>query len=220
MNEFVTNPLFRIFGAVLLVIGLGLMSVSLYKAWKHHDGGRRVDQLMEVIASLYPIGLGFKFLMVGPDFLRFHLTDIGFPVSVGLLLFVKYSWGLRKSPYYQSLDVVTEQRLLQRIRRNFMVLGLLLSYGYETAIGIFYQLHPDKTPILIGNFDWDDMLMYSLGGLAGFSLLYWRHKLLERDITAYQASLAAEQEAKRQLVKVTNQERRKQYTPRRKKGNR
>jgi hypothetical protein len=219
MNEFVTNPFFRIFGAVLLVVGLGFMSVSLYKAWKHR-GGRRIDQLMEAIASLYPIGLGFKFLMVGPEFFRFHLTDIGFPVSVGLLLFTKYSWSLAKNPYYQSLDLVDEQRLLQRVRRNFMVLGLLLSYGYETAIGLFYQTHPDKTPMLIGNFDWGDMLMYTLGALAGFSLLFWRHKLLERDVTAYQELLSAEQEAKRQLVKVTNQQLRKQYTPRRKKGNR
>ena len=138
-------------GYVFITLSLMFICYKLFVALRSKSRVMALLSAIYIITALYPLGLGSKMALVGPDFLRWHIADIGFPVMVGLVF-------LRSRGYNPN---VTWRTIQQRIG-----FGLLISYTYEIAVGrIIASLEGDVPHI--GGFDWLDMAAYTIGaGLA------------------------------------------------------
>jgi hypothetical protein len=85
---------------------------------------------------LYIVGVACKFGLVGPDWLRFHLSDVGFPLVIALLL-----WGMYKKKYSgMSMSTMTERFKLElqiiHVYMMYAVTGFVISVLYEVVTGI------------------------------------------------------------------------------------
>lgn len=146
-----------------------------------------------IITALYPLGLGSKMALVGPDFLRWHIADIGFPVMVGLVF-------LRSRGYNPN---VTWRTIQQRIG-----FGLVLSYGYEIAAGrMVASLEGEKEIPYIGGFDWVDIVAYTIGAVLAIGLCQPLYKaeleLAARKDEAVRAEKARIRELRSERKKAT-----------------
>ncbi len=157
-------------GYVLLAFGSGMFLWNGYKAIAS-PFGRRIDRLTMVLLALYPMGVGFKASVTGPEFLRWHLSDIGFPVFVGFVLYQHFRSGFEKNNPDLGKDVLADTAQALRHRKALLVIGLLISYAYETFTGMLYRLRPDMKAELVGKFDWWDIVNYTLGAALCYGLL-------------------------------------------------
>jgi hypothetical protein len=133
--------------------------------------GRRIDHLTMVLLALYPMGVGFKASVTGPEFLRWHLSDIGFPVFVGFVLYQHFRSGFEKDNPDIGKDMLADTAQRLRHRKALLVIGLVVSYTYETFTGMLYRLKPNMKAELVGKFDWWDIVNYTFGAALCYSLL-------------------------------------------------
>jgi hypothetical protein len=205
------NIWWRVFGFAIAIGGLVFFIYDAYGAI-FHRGGRQRQRLYMTLASLYPVGVGFKVAVIGPEFVRFYLSDIDFSLSLGYVLFERF-WH-RSSQHRAELNRLhwTDQSLMiLRYRRNALIAALFMSYAYETFVGVFYSLNKDISVQLIGSFDWWDMLMYTLGAGLGIVILdRWR-----RNIIVFKRQYEEEREA---AFERARQVRRRTRPPKRRAG--
>lgn len=157
-------------GAILLALGSGMFLANCYQALVS-PFGRRIDHLTMVLLTLYPIGVGFKATLIGPEFLRFHLSDIGFPVFVGFMLYHHFRSGFEKNNPDLGKDQLADMAQELRQRKMASIIGLGVSYAYECFAGLLYRLRPDMEVQLVGDFDWWDIVNYTLGAVLCYMLL-------------------------------------------------
>lgn len=161
----------------MAVVYLPLSTIALlwflWKAYACKELVHRMEFITYALATLYPMGVGFKLLVLGPQFLRFHLSDFGFPISLGVALglhaAIRYT-----SPAARGDYVALTERLVAQlsVKRYMLIVALVLSYGYELFEGYFYAGPGKGTEVhLVGSFDWMDMLMYTLGFGVAYLLL-------------------------------------------------
>jgi hypothetical protein len=153
-----------------------------------------MQALYMIGASLYPLGVGCKFAILGSQFMRFHLSDIGFPLMLGYSIFMHRQHSVdddKTSEEFYSLEATL---VVLRRRSTSLLIALGLSYAYETVVGLMYSSRDDMAVQMIGNFDLLDMVMYTVGTCLGLALLaFWRRKVL----SAWIALEAAEAEHRR-----------------------
>jgi hypothetical protein len=157
-------------GYVMLAVGSVMFLLNGYRAVVSLLG-RRIDHLTMVLLSLYPMGVGFKAAVIGPEFLRFHLSDIGFSVFVGFVLYSHFRSGFEKNNPNFGRDGLADTAQALRHRKVTLVIGLIVSYVYESLTGLLYSLRPDMEVKLVGKFDWWDIVDYTLGAALCYLLL-------------------------------------------------
>lgn len=143
---------------------LTFVVLYLAAAWKIYDlvdqflsklsdsDPSRYDLPLRALAYVYPAGSMLQAGTFGGEFLQNHLSDVGFPVLVGIVL----SWCWIKA---RKVKQSGHARVF-RIRRNAVVIGMVLSIVYE----------------LLSQFDPIDVLMYILGSVAAIVLLLKQRK--------------------------------------------
>ncbi|HKX24594.1 MAG TPA: hypothetical protein VJM46_05115 [Candidatus Saccharimonadales bacterium] len=185
-------------GIAMLAFGSGLFLWNALRATVT-PFGRRINHLTWVLLALYPMGVGFKSAVIGPEFLRFHLSDIGFPVFVGFTLYHHFRSGFEKNNDRLGKDLLADTAQALRHRRVTLVIGLLLSYGYEVFTGLLYSPRPDLEPWLVGAFDWWDIANYTLGAALCYTLLrMWGQRVSVVQTEQAVADAAAEEERRKQ----------------------
>ena len=131
---------------------------------------------------LYPLGNAYKVAAVGPEFMRFHLGDIGFPPAVALFLFVVYSLLVGREVSTDASGPTIELLMADNRRKMACaVTAFVLSLGYEWVSGSLADQLSDSTNPGIGHFDWIDVACYALGSAALYACLYGINRLLHAE---------------------------------------
>lgn len=221
------TPYFHTVGWLFLTGGI---LVSLHALWVIVTKSRKSKvhayrAVIRLIECTYSIGLGAKFLIIGPAFIRWHLTDFGFTVAIGALLYHSAAHGAKLRSEYENEHYRFAVKLEYTLRRATLVFALLLSYGYEVLVWFFYRQHPTKKVQYVGNFDWIDILMYSLGALAAYFCFRSIYLAMLRDIEDYERAKrefeAAQAEVKRAAKAARRASQKKQvYTAKKRRGGR
>lgn len=203
---------FQYFGYGTAVVAILIFADSLRRFVRAPSGyGHRYHIVVTMIAALYPAGLTFKLLILGPEFFRFHLTDIGFPVVVGWIIMSHARQrhndaGTRLDDHYREQIAETTTYI------RAIIIGCGLSYAYESFVGLFYWFLADRlvgqTNLLVGNFDPVDMLMYTLGAGTAVLLLMRERKLTREVLLPRALRMLRERDAANRLVE--RQQRRQQ----------
>jgi hypothetical protein len=171
-----------VIGIALILVGVGMLAwsaVKMFRTLRTRHIGDRLQALYMMVVALYPLGNGFKFAIWGPEFFRFHLTDIGFPAWLGFVLFLHGTIHDRLADKSTSDVTIEETISLLRYRRKLLIAGLVMSYAYEIITGVMYWVRSDLPAKYVGSFDLVDMVMYTLGAALGFAVLaYWLRKAL------------------------------------------
>ncbi|HET9412375.1 MAG TPA: hypothetical protein VFO38_06090 [Candidatus Saccharimonadales bacterium] len=177
-----------------------------------------LERLFWVTISLYGLGTGLKFAQVGPEWVRWHMGDIGFPLFAAVIfsrgVAARFSWD-RSMPKLERAERAVQYG---GVWRRGALIGFVVSVGYEVLAGaIIFKLkqeNPDsKEELGVGGFDWWDIAHYGLGALIGWTLWnMWlnRAKLWLR--AEQEGAVAAETEAKT-VRKEAKKERPKRLKP-------
>lgn len=156
----------------------------LWQAWRSWKQVRMTEDLramsaalVYVVSACYPLGLFFKLLVIGPDFMRWHLTDFGFSVAISLLIFhgtkskaePNRFWSKDHPLYDPDGDNLDMRPILHNLhkqykgRKSYIGYCLALSYIYEIAVWLLYRFGKLKKGAFVGSFDIWDVVSYTLG---------------------------------------------------------
>lgn len=221
------TPYFHIVGTIFLAGGILVALHALGDIISKRRGSKvhTYKSLIRLIESMYSVGLGAKMLIVGPAFIRWHLTDFGFTVAIAALLYVAAARGAKIDSEYERKNYRLAVILEYDLHRVTLVLALLLSYGYEVTVWFIYRQHPKTEVQFVGNFDWIDMLMYTLGAIAAFVCYRSIYLAMMRDVEEYEEATrnleAAQVEYSRAAKAARKASRKKQvYTAKKRRGGR
>lgn len=154
-----------------------------------------IEQSIELLALLYPIGVVLKLSGWGLDFGRYYLADIGFPVALVAMAAI----FIKRRQWYE--DHSTEQKRAQsymnyaKNRLKLVPVALGISVAYEMFAGYVNRTTTVPVPY-IGDFDWIDIAMYVLGSIAVALLLVWKLKLYRAYFNSARRLEEAEQYAR------------------------
>lgn len=154
---------------------------ALVSVWRLVTGRIRgfYPAALQLVRMAYPLGFACKVTIIGPEFVRWHLTDLGFTAAVGYMLYLKFE---DRTPWSPS-DKVSQLRFVTlsnlRMRTTMLAVAWVLSVLYELFTMWVYSRKPGAKPFLIGNFDWMDVLMYTVGALVSLVLVhFWRRDII------------------------------------------
>ena len=190
------TPFEKVFFLVMGVLALLYGCLTLYyhvRGFLERRTFWRWNEAFMVLGSLYPIGVGLKFMFFGPLFLRWHMTDFGFPLFISYYYLFERYWRGYKKKYWTDESVTDGQEYLKYIkfRRVSLAIALGLSYAYEIFTEGLYRFFGQFTrktdkPFMVGRFDPIDMLMYTAGAACGFVLLWVMRRRLVTTISRVQ----------------------------------
>lgn len=150
---------------LLVVVPLGYA----WTTWSLIRGRTHIYEFLLIsLAVIYFFGASLKVTMLGPDWLRYHMGDFGFPVAIA------YIYGFsHEAADDDTLDVL-------RRRTRILYFTLALSIGYELFCGLMINVLGLKSTFpFIGGFDPIDIVMYVLGTLSALLVIRrWRHVIL------------------------------------------
>lgn len=116
------------------VVGYGLVVVVILQiGWALRDLFRaensftRLKLLYEIVSTLYIMGLGLKLSLLGPDFVRFYLSDFSFQFTLPSMFST-----LLEVPRSNRAKTATMKTL--RKRRHWIVVTLIISITYELTV--------------------------------------------------------------------------------------
>lgn len=180
---------FGFLGYGYLPVGGTWALVSIYKILrgKYESRGFWIASL---VASMYVVGNGFKMLILGPQFLRWHLSDFGFPAFIGFMLSV-HGRVLKHSRSEQITVAMHKLRVAKNVFRTTCI-AIGLAVCYEVFVGILFRSAGDRVDtkqLFVGNFDWLDILAYCVGGTVALGAHRWSVKFWQ-SIVDYQAPKA------------------------------
>lgn len=182
VQEAELSNFFIVGGYIGLTIGLGFIARAWLTWRKYRPLQLKLTAVIYLIAACYPLGMFFKCLVIGPDFLRWHLTDLGFAVAISILTFhgsdqepepnnywkPGHPWHMPDGDNLDQRPMLRNLREQHSYRRFYNGFCLMLSFGYEFFTGALYYFTDIKVE-LIGNFDVWDMVGYS----AGAAIAWW-----------------------------------------------
>jgi hypothetical protein len=163
-----------------------------------------MSHFVAAIANCYGFGLLMKVSGFGPEFFRYWLADIGFPLAIALLVLRPFMRGyLGDAPF----NTYKEELIYKIAETKFALKFVLVTFGaavcYEIVAGIIVRDLRESGritgPSLIGGFDPIDVLMYALG--AGLGTLCWRIGLraLRSTLADHNRQLKSEQRQQAQV---------------------
>lgn len=179
-------PSFLTYGSLSMKVAGAL--IALYGIWlvvaevRAIISAKKIGPLniSSLIAALYLFGLASKAAMVGPAWMRWHLSDIGFPVFIGYhVLFLRWWDGFKKNPVYTTMSSFELDQKYVELRKKMLLIAFGLSVLYELVVGFLYSLRPEVTPTMVGNLDWVDILCYTIGTGVALLDIGWAEKTLE-----------------------------------------
>lgn len=188
-------------GWAVVLFGVYLAGSSLYRFVRYRKTSfYSYVGVVDVLVSLYIIGMGFKVGMIGHWFLRWYVADIGFPAMESFVIFTPILLYVSRSDWFRKLEPLDRYERVLHYRRNTLVVALCISYVYELAAGGLYALRPELPAYMVGKTDPWDLVCYTLGG--GLGLAYYRvvGRRLQRERELVRA-FAAEQRAAQQPEK-------------------
>lgn len=181
---------------IALVIGLIIGVLSFIRnLLRLIAGDKRSTTGLELLISFYMIGVLCKALVIGPEFVRWYLGDIGFPVALG---YVFSSFGKPTARERESIRTVWDMARWRLLHCKIMIIvAWLMSIGYEVAVSVLFH-YAEVTPSMVGGFDWVDVAMYTVGMLAALWFIRRERDELELLETIEQELIAqAQAEAKK-----------------------
>lgn len=195
------------------VIGLGFlwMLTKVFLRFRKRHYAEVIEQSITLLTWIYAIGVILKMSGLGPEFGRYYLADIGFPV---VLIYVA-SLFLESRLKYE--DRSTEDKLLRsdmqyaKNRLKLVPVALGIAICYELLAGYINRSAEAPVPY-IGDFDWIDVLMYIVGSAATAGLLLWKLSLYRAFFNSAQRLEDAKQHARTIAAQLPSpQQSRKRY---------
>lgn len=180
----VVIDIFRIIAPYLLAILSLYFVVSCVRLILVIKSGRFTeasDKALRIVALLYGIGVSAKFAELGPEFLRWYVGDIGFPVAFMMLLTsiaAKNHDELVANKYSSDLECWQSARHLANVRIVTTIVMFGVSVAYEVFAG-FIVARIESAGVQnpgIGSFDWLDVVMYAFGSLVAVVILLLQRK--------------------------------------------
>jgi len=139
---------------------------------------------------LWPTGLLAKILVLGPEFLRWYVADIGFVLVLPALAILEQAVPPRSSYANEPLSAIYRRTLDKLgLTRTVVKVAFIGVVCYELLMGLIYWRYPDINVQDVGSTDPIDILMYTIGLIVGLKLL----KTIEAPYTR-QLKLAEETE--------------------------
>lgn len=117
--------------------------VLVYVAYKN----RGYFMVMAALGLLYPLGKLFQFWLIGPGWIRWHLSDVGWISWLAILL--------------TFLGIIRGASFFSRVRRGIGT-AFLVALCSESLQLIFIEPRPDRAPGLTATGDWIDMVIFLL----------------------------------------------------------
>lgn len=190
----------------MLPLAIGTVGFSLFTILNRRATTiEKWNAAIYLLVGMYAAGQWFKVAIVGPSFIRWHLSDLGFPVAIAVVILPPL-WqlvGVAKSNRALAAEYTPTQANYYRskLRRRAMPVAVALSYVWELLEGYAYSQNPkEMATSAAGNFDWIDMAAYTLGGGLGF---FFAHKVVQ----LYGQLVDAEAEYERQLAEAERRRR-------------
>jgi hypothetical protein len=189
--EIAHQPWAQVVLQVIVAIAVVWCGFKLYQIARYKKNAyAALNAGIGILVAFYFIGVISKVGEFGPEFVRYHLGDIGFPVATaGILLSISQ---LRAGPTSRSmsdLERFTYHRDQASGWMKFIVIGLVLAYAYEIVVpAILYGIADQKgitENLPVGNFDWLDMLAYTLGATLGFICAFLLKRRMQSGVDAH-----------------------------------
>jgi hypothetical protein len=177
--------------------------VGLKKLIKPNDSVvARPMGLLIIFGSSYPLSLGLKGLVIGPDWIRWHLGDFGFQFFLFLAITTVMKTTRHLNIGVDGNVLEHRERLLRfgisHYRKAFII-GFCISVAYELFTGLAYARAGVTNPLGAGSFDWFDIVVYALGAAAGLAVIEWMRRLAITEVSDIH-ELRAFELARRQSV--------------------
>lgn len=191
---------------VLIAMVIGLVMCVMLFVWHVFliaIGDKRSLTLMNLGVAMYGIGLICKVLMIGPEFLRWYVADIGFPAAVGLFLSLGSEVLNRNKVAAMSERDHTDWVLFNR--QFMLIYAGILSIGYEFVTGFLYA-RSDLEVSSVGSTDPIDILMYVTGVATALWFVRREKRIIQEQRLEEDAQIAKAAEK----VKQARHEARKQ----------
>ena len=133
--------------------------------------GYRLLGCLGLVACLYPVSLGIKYGVIGPQWLRWHLADLLFTIMWGNVFQIIH-WHIVRKRYAGTSSMDARIRFLAKMRswRKSLVAALILALSYEVLSELVFV--PLIGPgLLIGGFDLIDVICYVVGFVLGWGFI-------------------------------------------------
>lgn len=208
--------IFAIFVAVVII----WMTIQTIQHFRRSHVALAIDNIIVLVAYCYGLGVSLKLASIGPEFARYYLADIGFPVMLVLFMSVLSSY-VRRYDDKSTEDLRIRSARLHDVARLWLVpVAFTVSLGYELFSGLVHARADGPVPY-IGNFDWLDVVMYAIGSLVLAGLLLWKlslYKLYFRVVERYEQDQAERRRAKQANGSSPSPQPRKRYKKKIKRG--
>lgn len=131
----------------------------------------RFKRVVDSLGYIYTVGVVVKFMLLGPAFIRWHVSDFGFPIVLALL-FARVALFVNRYEY-KGKDNTTARKSVTEACYLIMLapLAVLASIGYELLVS--YSLNQGTQNLQhVGYFDWVDVACYVAGGALIWCVAY------------------------------------------------
>lgn len=184
-----------VYGVVIVLFGYIIRNMAMSSSRY-----QRLQHVVMLIEACYGAGVLMKFTEVGPAFIRYHLSDVGFPAMVSRALFWALMFAYRNVYARKHASRVPESGVAGMAatvlpRQASVVLAVLVSCAYEVFVGWLYDRSGLEVK-LVGDFDWIDIAAYAIGGAALLVSYREMSKIAVQALEQYRAQLEAEQLAR------------------------
>ena len=161
-----------------------LICTAAYAVWLVRDLCRpgsieRWSRALGVFIICYGFGVGFKLLEVGPELIRFYMSDWAWPGAIsGVIALIIRNMMIER---WRQRGLTRARIWMNVVQVNRWAIAALwvLACGYELLTG--YAARLNGGPIEnVGSFDWIDIGAYTLGSLCALAMLQAQARLLKR----------------------------------------
>lgn len=199
----------------LLVVTVFIMATTAYVGFHPKSGpAHRFEYRLRFLAMIYGLGCVLKFMVLGPDFVRWHLADVGFPAMIVAAYVALYGYWYKKIQPIEDYARAKRSLAEATVAQFAAPIAVLISCAYEFSAHAA-QTSAQAGPVYVGRFDWVDIVCYVVGGLVVFFMAR-KHRLVMTDafmkLAAAKARLeelekAAAKAAARPRTKTANRKR-------------
>lgn len=158
----------------LLVWSVAMMAIVMI-TWSpadNRDGavrGYRVLKSVMYLASLYWLGLAFKLGLTGSTWLRWHFSDLLWPLVIASAVVASLSWFLKPATTAKQRRKRFGYKLAHW--RVGLGLGFVTATAYEFSSPALSQTGVGKYLLQSGTFDPIDVMYYGIGTAIGLFLV-------------------------------------------------
>ena len=125
----------------------------------------RFRRTVDVLGYVCTIGIVLKVMFVGPEFIRWHLSDFGLPIILSLL-FARIALFLMRHLYRVGDNAAVRKSVAEAGYLLVLTpLAVLASISYEVLVDYALRQGVQNVPY-VGSFDWIDVACYISGGVT------------------------------------------------------